>query len=301
MKIGDPDRHVLRFGSDPGKDLRTGEITESNVQTARTFLEERAETSLFLLSNLVAHGPRLGEAMNSGNYRYIEERGEVASVFALTRRGTLLAETGGRDDLADAILSACAADPLPITAVIGEWTGAESLWRRLCADRRVQPVHASKEVLYRLDLPSAAPHEPGAVRRLVPSDFDGWEPLNTAYLKEMGLPAQLTLEQRRDAFVRQADEGHWWGRVEGAHLVAIAGLNARFESLGQVGSVFTVPERRRKGLGRAVMLALLNDAAHQLGLTRFILFTGEDDVAARRLYESIGFSHGGYFGLFFGS
>ncbi len=269
---------------------------------ARAFLRQHVETSLFLLSNLVAHGFRLGEGMNSGNYRYIEDAGEVVSVFALTRRGNLLAETGGRDDLADAILSACEGEPTPITGVVGEWTAAESLWRRLCSNRRFQSVHASKEILYRLGLRSLARHETGSlVRRLEPSDFDRWEPLNTAYLKEEGLPVHGTLDQRRDAFVNQATEGHWWGRPEGAHLVAIAGLNATFDSLGQVGGVFTVPERRRRGLGRAVMLALLEDASLHLGLKKLILFTGEHNEAARRLYESIGFSKIGYFGLLFGS
>jgi len=173
------------IGLDLMNPMRTGEVTGSNLQVARTFLEERAETSLFLLSNLAAHGPRAAEAANSGNYRYIEHAGKVVCVFALTRRGNLLAETGGRGDLADAILTACQAEPVPITGVLGEWTAAESLWRALCKDRGFRPVHSSKEVFYRINLGSAAPRETGRVRRLASSDFERWEPLNTAYLKEL--------------------------------------------------------------------------------------------------------------------
>jgi RimJ/RimL family protein N-acetyltransferase len=49
------------------------------------------------------------------------------------------------------------------------------------------------------------------------------------------------------------------------------------------------------------MLVLLKDASLHLGLRKLILFTGEHNEAARRLYESIGFFKIGYFGLLFGS
>jgi predicted GNAT family acetyltransferase len=281
---------------------RTIDVTDSNVEAARSFLVEHAETSLFLLSNLTAHGPRLGESMNSGNYRYIEHAGKVVAVFALTRRGNLLAQTGGREDLAAAILQACEAEPVPIKGVVGEWTVADALWRRLCSNPGFQPVHTSKEILHRIVLEPSPVHQAHrGVRRLAASDFERWEPLNTAYLIEEGLPVQVTLDQRRESFIGQASEGHWWGLLESARLVAIAGLNATFESVGQVGGVYTVPEKRRKGLARAVMLALSEDAKTRLGMKKLILFTGEHNTAARRLYESLGFTQIGHFGLLFGS
>ena len=48
------------------------------------------------------------------------------------------------------------------------------------------------------------------------------------------------------------------------------------------------------------MTAVMRDAHRLQRLERLFLFTGEENVAARRMYESLGFESFGYFGLFFG-
>ena len=53
--------------------------------------------------------------------------------------------------------------------------------------------------------------------------------------------------------------------------------------------LYVVPERRGRGLGRALMEAAL-DVARREGADEMHLGTSEDDVAARALYESLGFS-----------
>ena len=50
------------------------------------------------------------------------------------------------------------------------------------------------------------------------------------------------------------------------------------------------PAQRGHGLGRALMEAAM-DTARAEGATYMDLGTSEDDVAARRLYESLGFSN----------
>ncbi len=49
-----------------------------------------------------------------------------------------------------------------------------------------------------------------------------------------------------------------------------------------------MPERRGRGLGRALMDAAL-ELARREGADHMDLGTSEDDVAARALYESLGF------------
>ncbi len=49
--------------------------------------------------------------------------------------------------------------------------------------------------------------------------------------------------------------------------------------------LYVVPEKRRMGLGRALLESAM-DAARQAGANHFELTTGEDDVEARALYES---------------
>lgn len=62
------------------------------------------------------------------------------------------------------------------------------------------------------------------------------------------------------------------------------GLHCYLEEL------YVVPDRRGQGLGRALMEAAI-DLARRKGATYMDLGTTEDDVAARALYESLGFSN----------
>jgi len=60
-----------------------------------------------------------------------------------------------------------------------------------------------------------------------------------------------------------------------------------------LAELYVVPDRRGQGLGRALMEEAM-DVARAEGATYMELGTGEDDVAARALYESLGFdNHGG--------
>ena len=54
--------------------------------------------------------------------------------------------------------------------------------------------------------------------------------------------------------------------------------------------LYVTPARRGQGLGRALMKAAL-DIARRDGAVEMHLGTSEDDVAARALYESLGFSN----------
>ena len=57
-----------------------------------------------------------------------------------------------------------------------------------------------------------------------------------------------------------------------------------------LAELYVAPERRGQGLGRALMEAAI-ELARSEGATYMDLGTSEDDVAARALYESLGFSN----------
>ena len=59
-----------------------------------------------------------------------------------------------------------------------------------------------------------------------------------------------------------------------------------------LAELYVVPARRGEGLGRALMEASV-ELARAEGAEYMDLATGEDDTAARGLYESVGFSHRG--------
>lgn len=58
--------------------------------------------------------------------------------------------------------------------------------------------------------------------------------------------------------------------------------------LGFLDELYVIPDRRGSGFGRALMASFF-DLAQERGASGLELTTGEDDVAARRLYESLGF------------
>ncbi len=283
------------------------DVTDSDLERVRAYLEAHLDSSLFLLSNLALFGPRRGDAPNSGNYRCAVEDGTLVAVFSLTRSGNLLVQAAGRADLAAQIFEACKDEPIQITGVVGDWPTAEALWGLVCADPRFEPNVSIKDVLFSLPLTrSDGPHSSMApralnARALNPDDFEQWAPLNAAYLAELHLPLQLTSEERRKEFESRARAQLWWGAFDADRLVAIAGLNAVYGHLGQVGGVYSPPEDRRKGFARAVMARLISDSRTRHHFQRLVLFTGEDNIGARRLYESLGFQAGGSFALFLGT
>ncbi len=278
------------------------DVTDNDLQRVRAFLEANLDSSLFLLSNLAMCGPRAGDHPNSGNFRLAEDAGRVVAVFCLTRRGNLLVQAAGRADLAEDILGACDGDPFEVTGIVGEWLTAHTLWNLLCVDPRFEPSHSEKDLLYSRALTDndLSGHS-DSVRFLRPEDFEDWEPLNTAYFAELNHSWQATMQQRKEEFESRARARRWWGAFDGERLVAIAALNAVYGHLGQVGGVYSRPEDRRQGLSRAVMRSVLADSRRHHRFDRLVLFTGEDNAAARRLYESLGFEAGSAFGIFLGS
>ena len=58
---------------------------------------------------------------------------------------------------------------------------------------------------------------------------------------------------------------------------------------GRVWGVYVTGEYRARGVGRQLLSELLKRASQQTGLEQILLTVGVDQVAARRLYASLGF------------
>lgn len=280
---------------------RVVDVTEAELPAVRAFLEARIETSLFLLSNLCAFGPRAGESPYSGDFRALVDGTEVRAVWCLTRIGNLVVQSGGDEGLAALVELDGASGDGGVRGVLGDWPAAELVWRLALGRGLVRATQESREVLYRRTLDEATPAPRGdvEVRVLGRDDHAAWEPLALSFLQEQRLPP-TTWEARRDSFHRSASQGHWWGAWEDDRLVSIASFNAYYHPVAQVGGVYTAPPWRRRGFSRAVMHALMRDAAEVHALERLILFTGEQARAARALYDGLGFESIGAYGLYFG-
>jgi len=122
-----------------------------------------------------------------------------------------------------------------------------------------------------------------AVEPLGPADYDE---LAAFYAGEAYLP-----EERGGRFFSRymLTLGPWFALRERGGLVAVAGLHVRSRRFGvaALGNIATRPDRRGRGLARAVTArlceALLPSTPH-LGLNVHV-----SNAAARRCYESLGF------------
>jgi predicted GNAT family acetyltransferase len=95
-------------------------------------------------------------------------------------------------------------------------------------------------------------------------------------------------EACRTSAERSLREKHTWVLETQGRPVACSSFNTVILEAVQVGGVWTPSELRRRGYGRAIVAASLRDARDD-GVEKAILFTGEDNIAAQKAYEALGF------------
>lgn len=104
-------------------------------------------------------------------------------------------------------MDACREEYLPILGLLGEWSFCQKFWDLLKQKGIIQKeTFVSKEILYILDLSKTAAFNNPNVRPLVPEDFYNWKPLRLAYLKEEGLPNDLSQEQLHELFLEKVKD-----------------------------------------------------------------------------------------------
>lgn len=276
---------------------------ESSLQDMIAFLRKYEDFSLFLLGNLEAYGYKLTDAPNSGNFKLVCQGGKIIAVFCLTRRGNLVVQSEVSDvPLMKKILAACREESLPILGLLGPWDFCQRLWN-LFKEKAIllHDTFISKEILYSVDLSKQTLSDEAHVRGLLPSDYLQWKPLRIEYLREEGLPNDLSEEQTHALFLEKVENKISWGYFLQQQLVAMAEFNAKAMDLGQVGGVYTTPTQRKKGFAQSVMRQLITDARKVHQIRKLIIFTGENNHPARRLYESLGVHPVGYYALMFGN
>lgn len=277
-------------------------MAEADIPAVEAFLASHVDTSVYLASTLRDLGIRSTSSPRSGNFLLIEDRGVLAGVFCLTGRGDLLAQTGGRTDLAGLILQACRAQTVTVLNVLAEWQLAEALWAGLMPEAGFRPVYECQSLVFGITrVPISRSISPGLiVRAMDMADYEAWEPVDRAFCAEEGLAVMPDEDRRRSGYRLRADVGAWWGAFgRDGLLVSTACLNAEYRGVGQVGGVYTRPAYRRLGIGQQVMHELMRYHETASGLEEVVLFTAERNLAARAFYESMGFMPRGRFGLLF--
>lgn len=279
--------------------MRVVNFNSEVSKKAIELLNKFKETSVFLLENLNQYGSMLTDHSRSGQYKCVMNEDEVVGVFCLTRSGMLLAQSNRVYDLTKFILHECQKIQ-SISAFNGAWEVIEPIYHAYKQqNKHYEDKFFSKEILFKLELTSSN-EKKGSGRFLSESDFEVWNRLNIDYLGGEKLSVEGTTEQRRANFVYKVKQKHWWGLEENNQLVSIAGFNACFQNIGQLGGIYTPSEFRGRGLARKCVEKLVYDSVKVHNLKSLILFTGNDNVAAQSLYRSLGFTKIGYYALIFG-
>ncbi|WP_249666170.1 mycothiol synthase [Nocardioides faecalis] len=216
-----------------------------------------------------------------------------AGGFALRRDGEVdlaVAPEARRDGLGGRLAELACAEPGELAAWShGDHPGAAALARRLGFDRtRELWVMRRPSVV---PLPAAQPPEGVFVRDFGHGDTDALLAVNAAAFADH--PEQGALD-RAGLEERMAEP---WFDPAGLLLAIDAGELLGFHWTKQhdarTGEVYVVgvsPAAQGRGLGRMLTLAGLHHLASR-GVEEVLLYVESDNVAARRLYEGLGFTH----------
>jgi predicted GNAT family acetyltransferase len=262
--------------------------------TLETFLLPRVESSMFLISNMRSSGLVDRGQPYEGTYAAAFKGGNIVAVVAHYWNGNLVLQAPTHlDALWQATIKA---SERPIEGLIGPDDQVSRVKGALGIDEsHVQMDETEK--LYSLELEELT--EPDDLssgrltgRQIEPRDLELVTQWRIEYsLEALGERDSPQLRQRcRAAIERSLREGHTWILEDQGQRVACSSFNAAIKEAVQIGGVWTPPELRRRGYGRAVVAASLLDARAG-NVERAILFTGKTNIAAQKAYVALGFRH----------
>lgn len=136
------------------------------------------------------------------------------------------------------------------------------------------------------------------IRRLTPADASAYRTLRLRALREHPEAFTTTYEEAERqplAFSEQrlgSTDQRFWGAFEGGRLCGAVGLDfgsrARTRHKATLVAMYVAPEHAGRGLGQALVGALLADARAS-GLEMVVLTVTEGNGSATKLYERAGF------------
>ena len=275
-------------------------LQPGDEQRLDRFLHRHADSSLFLRSNVLVGGLRDEGRPRQGTYVARLDGDEVVAVVAHGWNGNLLVQApAGAGELAR---RAAATTGRRIAGVLGPWEQVQALLADLDLRERETSLRTRDDLfaldLDRLRVPKRLATGEVWSRLEEPSDLDLLAVWRRNYrietLGELDRPDLLA--SSRDEIDRSRSAGGLFVLVEQGRLVAMCAFNARDAECVQIGGVWTPPELRSRGHGRAVVAGALL-AAQQEQVSRSVLFTDENNTAARTAYLSLGYDRVGDYGL----
>jgi RimJ/RimL family protein N-acetyltransferase len=264
------------------------------------FLLPRIASSMFLIGNMRAAGLADGGEVYQGTYTAAFEGGQIAGVVAHCWNGNLIFQAPAHLEALWPV--AAGASGRSIRGLLGPEAQVAQALESIGVDKASRQLDET-ENLYSLDLADLIVPEglrSGRLRgrRIGSRDVD----LVTAWRVAFSLEALGEQESPRlwagcrSSIERSLDRGWTWLLEDEGEPVACSSFNTAIDEAVQIGGVWTPPELRRQGYGRAVVAASLLDARAE-GATTSILFTGVRNMAAQKAYTALGYRHIGDYRL----
>jgi hypothetical protein len=273
-------------------------LHQGDAPALETFLQQHADTSMFLRSNVRAAGIAYEGKPFQGQYLAAFEDGRIVAVVAHCWNDMLLVQAPVHiEALARA---AVAHSERPIAGISGPADQVAGARHELGLDDRPTPKFGREELfaldLDRLVVPPQLTDGRWTARRPRDDELERMADWRVDFsIEALHRPDSPGLrdDARRELALlheRRCD----WVMEDGGDVVAYSAFNAALPDIVQVGGVWVPVALRRRGYGRGVVAGSLLDAQRR-GVTRAVLFAERED--AKRAYGGIGFVPKGDFGL----
>ncbi|MSP49412.1 MAG: GNAT family N-acetyltransferase [Alphaproteobacteria bacterium] len=264
------------------------------------FLEERADSSMFLRANLRRSGLIDSGTPYGGTYVGAMAGSRVEAVAALYWNGFLSIQAPYH--LGPILQHLTKRAVRPIKGLLGPH--AQTAEARQLLGLRTAPTRKdSREDLFALDLNQIVVPEhllaghwtSRRPRRIELKNLVGWR-VQSMVETSAGDDNEQTWAEADEGIRRLDREGALWVLEVDGRLVAMNGYNAIVPDMVQIGGVFTPPDLRSLGFARACIAGSLL-AARGAGADRAVLFTPKENPSAQAAYRAIGFRVVGEYGL----
>jgi ribosomal protein S18 acetylase RimI-like enzyme len=261
------------------------------------FLVRHADFSMFLRSNSRAAGLVYEGRPLQAQYVAAFAGDAIVAVAAHCWNDMLLVQAPV--DVAAVARAAVAVSGRPVAGLSGPADQVVAARTALGLDARPAPKFGREE-LFALDLAELVVPTPLAAGRWTcrhprAAELEWLVDWRVQFAREaLRTPDSPTLRGAcRQELVLAHELGSNWVLEDGG-LVSYSAFNARLPDIVQVGGVWTPPELRGRGYGRAVVAGSLLEV-RQMGVQRAVLFAERED--AKRAYRGIGFRVVGEYGL----
>jgi uncharacterized protein len=262
------------------------------------FLVAHADSSMFLRANVLRAGiVDRGEPLQA-TYVAARVAGQIVAVAAHAWNGMVIVQ-GRADAIGDAARAAVERSGRDVKGFSGPYAQVVAARAGLGLGDRHAALD-SREDLFALALDQLRVPPPLADGRWScrhPVAEDRLQLARWSYAYEIeALGVTPTPEREQRALQDHEPRPSTWVLVAEGKLAARSGFNAELPDAVQIGGVYTPPELRGRGYGRAVVAGSLVDARAR-GVQRSILFTAHDNIAARSAYLALGYRIVGDYGL----